>query len=74
MIMAKYSVETTTIGEIVNTPELVEIAERLQPGILKTPGLSLALKMTLPQAAKFVPNVLTPELLEKVEEEFAKLG
>jgi hypothetical protein len=44
------------------------------PGILKTPGLSLALKMTLPQAAKFVPNVLTPELLEKVEEEFAKLG
>jgi hypothetical protein len=72
--MAKYSVEKTTIEEIVNTPELLEIAERLQPGVLKTPGISLAMKMTLPQAAKFVPAVLTPELLEKVDEEFAKLG
>ncbi len=71
--MAKYSLEETKIGEIVNTPELAEIAERLQPGILKTPGLSLAMKMTLPQAAKFAPTVLTPEFLEKVEEEFAKL-
>ena len=72
--MAKYSLETTTIGEIVDTPELAEIAERLQPGILKTPGLSLAKKMTLKQAANFAPSVLTPELLAKVEEEFAKLG
>mgnify|MGYP001248755065 CR=1 FL=1 len=72
--MAKYSVETTKIEEIVKTPELSEIAERLQPGILKTPGIKLAMKMTLPEAAKFVPKVLTPELLGKVDEEFAKLG
>jgi hypothetical protein len=72
--MAKYSVEKTKIEEIVNTPELSAIAEELQPGILKTPGIKLAMKMTLPEAAKFVPKVLTPEFLAKVDEEFAKLG
>lgn len=64
----------TTIGEILDNPQLLAAVERVSPGISQTPGISMARSMTLVTASYYEPGILTPDLLKRIEAEFAKLG
>ena len=42
--MAKYSFETTTVGEMLDTPEIMEIIQKNIPDVLEHPLLETSLK------------------------------
>ena len=63
----------TTIGQILDNPELLAAVERVSPGISQTPGIEMARNYTLSIAHEYDPYVLTEDILKRIEAEFAKI-
>lgn len=52
--MAKYSFETTTIGDMMDTPELWALIEELVPEAVGNPMLEVGRPLTIEQAMPFI--------------------
>lgn len=72
MKMAKYSFETT-VGEILDTPELVEIFEETCPEILEHPLLEAGRGFKFAEALTYVSELLDDEQLEQIRNKMEAL-
>jgi hypothetical protein len=64
-----YSVETTKIGTLLDTPALLAIFKKLLPEIVANPQLEQGRDLTLPEIVQYVPDILTPEKLAAMDAE-----
>jgi hypothetical protein len=62
-----YSVATTKIGMLLDTPALMTIFEEILPDLADDPQIEQGRDMTLPDIVKFVPDILTPEKLAQMD-------
>lgn len=53
------------IRELLENPALVALIDRLVPGLTSHPLIGVAKNFTLAKCAKLLPDVLTPEVMEK---------
>jgi beta-glucosidase len=63
----------STLKELLDNKDAKAILMRRFPGFLDAPQISMALGMSLVQIAGFAPAVFTAEVLETLDEEFARL-
>ena len=61
------------IKDILDDPRVVEILDKYAPGLSKDPRRAYAMGMTLKGVQNFVRNVLTDEVLEKIDAELKAL-
>ncbi len=69
----KFSVEKTTIGELVKNEATKAILEKHIPDLVANPQLEQGYEMTFPDIVQYVPDVLTPEKLKAINEDLAKI-
>jgi hypothetical protein len=62
-----YSVETTKIGVLLDTPALKTIFEDFFPDIVANPDIEQGREMTLPDIVQYAPDILTPDKLAKMD-------
>jgi len=62
---SKYSVEKTTVGEILDTPKLRAIVEKMFPQVLNHPLLETGRTFKFIDAVPYMKDMLKPEDLEK---------
>lgn len=68
-----YSVDDTTIGDLLDNAETKAILDKYVPGMSSNPQIDMARGMTLRSVAQYSPDTMTPELLEKIDAELAKV-
>ena len=66
--MAKYSFETTTIGDMLDTPELFALLSELGPEAIDHPMLDVGRPFTLEQALPFIEAIADSMGITNVEE------
>lgn len=66
--MAKYSFETTTIGDMLDTPELFALLSELVPEAIDHPMLDVGRPFTLEQALPFIEAIADSMGITNVEE------
>jgi hypothetical protein len=71
--MAKYDVNTTTLGTLLDDPQVVEILEKHAPGITSNPMIGMAKDMTAAQAMSMAGNVLSQDKIEAIKREVEQL-
>lgn len=69
----KFSVEKTTIGELIKNEQTKAVLVKLIPDLVANPQLEQGYEMTFPDVASYVPDVLTPEKLKEINVELAKI-
>ncbi|MBQ2759190.1 MAG: hypothetical protein IKJ88_02415 [Clostridia bacterium] len=69
--MAKYSFETTTIGDMLDTPELFTLLSELVPEAIDHPMLDVGRPFTLEQALPFIEAIADSMGITNVEERIA---
>ena len=76
--MAKYSFETTTIGDMLDTPELFTLLSELVPEAIDHPMLDVGRPFTLEQALPFIETIADSmgitNVAERVEDFKQKLA
>jgi alpha-galactosidase len=70
---AAYSTKHSTIRQLLQNEQARAILEEYFPGITHHPQLKLAMGMTLQAVAPFVPEMVTKEKLQRVDEALAYL-
>lgn len=68
-----YSVEQSTIGDLLDNPKTREILDKYIPGLTKSEQIDMARGMTLKAIQPFAADELTEEKLAKVDAELVKL-
>jgi len=68
-----YSVATTTIGTLLDTPALRVIFQKYLPEIVADPQVELGRALTLPDIVQYVPDKVTPEKLAAIDAELKAL-
>jgi hypothetical protein len=71
--MAKYDLTTTTLGELLEDPEVVAIMEKHAPGITSNPMLGMAKGMPAAQAVGMAGNIIGSEQAAEISAEIATL-
>ena len=66
---AKYSIQTTTLGELADNPQTKAIFEKYFPEVLHHPQFNEGLGLTLPEVVQYLPDVVTPEKLAAMDAE-----
>jgi len=61
------------LRDLMKDPAAVEVLEKFFPGFTKNPQLKLGYSMTFRKIAKFPQAKVSPEMLEKLEEELQAL-
>ena len=69
---SKYSLDSK-IGEILKSQEAINVIESIVPGVITHPQVKYFKGMTLRKAAKMLPDVLTPEIISRTEEELSRI-
>ena len=69
--MAKYSFETTTIGDMLDTPELFTLLSELVPEAIDHTMLDVGRPFTLEQALPFIEAIADSMGITNVEERIA---
>jgi hypothetical protein len=64
-----YSVTTTKIGTLLDTPALLVIFKKHLPEIVSNPQVELGRDLTLPDIVQYEPDVVTPEKLAAIDAE-----
>ena len=64
-----YSVETTKIGTLLDTPALLVIFKKYLPEIVANPQVDQGRDLTLPEIVQYVPDIVTPEKLAAIDTE-----
>jgi hypothetical protein len=62
-----YSVATTKIGVLLDTPALRAIFEGIFPDIVANPQIDQGREMTLPDIVQYAPDILTPDKLAQMD-------
>jgi para-nitrobenzyl esterase len=70
---ATYSVATTKIGELLDTPALKVIFQKYLPDIVANPQIDMGRDLTLPDIVQYVPDQVTPEKLAAIDAELKVL-
>lgn len=70
---SKYSFEKTTVGQLLDTPELRAIAERIAPQILDHPLISAGRMFKIADALPYIKDMITKEQLEQFKSELESL-
>jgi len=68
-----YSVETTKIGALLDTPALLVIFKKYLPEIVANPQVDQGRDLTLPEIVQYVPDIVTPEKLAPIDTELKAL-
>jgi hypothetical protein len=68
-----YSIEVTTIGELLDDAEAKAIVDRHLPGFSTNPQVEMARGFTLKAVQAFAPDQLTDERLNAIQADLAKL-
>ena len=68
-----YSVETTKIGTLLDTPALLVIFKKYLPEIVSNPQVNQGRDLTLPEIVQYVPDIVTPEKLAAIDTELKAL-
>ena len=66
---AVYSVATTKIGTLLDTPALRVIFQKILPEIVANPQVDEGRDLTLPDIVQYVPDIVTPEKLAAMDAE-----
>lgn len=72
--MAKYSFDTTTVGEIIDTPELRKYIEENAPDVLEHPLLEVGRSFIFADALPYISDMITDEQLDGFKEYMESLG
>ncbi|MAP94849.1 MAG: hypothetical protein CMK07_07860 [Ponticaulis sp.] len=70
---AKYSVKTSTIGDLLDNPETLAIFEKHLPEIVSHPQIDMGRMMTLGEAQSYEPGMISDEKLEAMDADLAAL-
>ena len=70
---AKYSIQASTLGELLGNPATKTIFEKDFPEVAHHPQLSEGLGLTLPEVVQYLPDVVTPEKLAAMDAELKAL-
>jgi hypothetical protein len=70
---AHYSVETTKIGALLDTPALLVIFKKYLPEIVANPQVEQGRDLTLPEIVQYEPAIVTPEKLAAIDTELKAL-
>ena len=65
----KYSIQTSTLGQLAENPVTKVIFEKYFPEVLHHPQFSEGLGLTLPDVVQYLPDVVTPEKLAAMDAE-----
>jgi para-nitrobenzyl esterase len=65
----KYSIQTSTLGQLLDNPATKAIFEKDFPEVAHHPQLSEGLGLTLPEVVQYLPDVVTPEKLAAMDVE-----
>ena len=65
--MAKYDINTTTLGELLEDPEVVAIMEKHAPGITSNPMLGMAKGMAAGQAVGMAGGIIGSDAVEAIK-------
>ena len=68
-----YSVETTKIGTLLDTPVLLVIFKKYLPDIVANPQVDQGRDLTLPDIVQYAPDIVTPEKLAAIDAELKVL-
>lgn len=72
-ITAKYSVQTTTMGEMVANPQTKALLEKYFPEVINHPQFNEGLGLTLPDIVQYLPDVVTPPKMAAMDVELKAL-
>jgi hypothetical protein len=65
-----YTVQASTIGELLDNPDTKAVLNRHIPQVVAHPQINEGRPMTLPQIVEYVPE-LTPDLLARINTDLA---
>ena len=68
-----YSVESTKIGTLLDTPALLVIFKKYLPEIVTNPQVDQGRDLTLPEIVQYEPDIVTPEKLAAIDTELKAL-
>ena len=71
---SKYSVDTTTIGDILDNKELKAILVKHLPDVANGEQIDMARAMTLRDIQPYAPEVITDEKLAAIDAEIKKVS
>ena len=67
-----FSVQTSTVGELLDNPAAKAIFEKYLPTVVANPQLELGRAMTLPDIVQYAPEI-TPDKLASIDSELKAL-
>ena len=70
---AKFSVQTSTLGQLLADPAAKAILAKDFPEIVNHPQLDQGLDLTLPEVVQYLPDVVTPEKMAAMDAELKAL-
>lgn len=70
---AKFSVQTSTLGQLLADPAAKAILTKDFPEIVNHPQLDQGLDLTLPEVVQYLPDVVTPEKMAAMDVELKAL-
>jgi hypothetical protein len=70
---AVFSVETSTIGDLLDNADAKAVLMKHMPGMAGNPQIEMARSMTLKQIQGFAPDQISDEVLAKVEADLKSL-
>ena len=70
---SRYSLEKTTVGELLDTPELRAIVEKIVPQLLEHPLIEAGRMFKIADALPYIKDMITNEQLEKFRSELESL-
>jgi hypothetical protein len=73
MTMARYDISTTTLGALLEDPEVVAIMEKHAPGITSNPMIGMAAGMPAAQAVSMAGGMIGGDAVAAITEEVSSL-
>jgi len=70
---AKYSTASTDIGTLLDNPKTKAVLDKHMPEFAANPQISMARAMTLRQIQSFAADMLTDDVLDKVDADLAAI-
>lgn len=71
--MPKYDLNTTTLGALLEDPDVVAIMEKHAPGITTNPMIAMAKGMPAAQAVGMAGGMIGPDAVEAITSEVSAL-
>lgn len=71
--MAKYDLNTTTLGTLLDDPEVVAIMERHSPGLTSNPMIGMGKSMTAAQVMGMAGGIIGADKAQAIQRDVAAL-